>query len=911
MFYTHTHTHTHKFTRFQRELSYCLVLLFCCSMTSLTAQQRLDLSNYELVWSDEFDYAGATQEEKRSFMFDDVDPFGNPNDPKWYMGNIYSLPMNDPDNNSSASLIEAENIEVHDGMLYLYAKGINNSPKPHIHNGKTYLYHHTSSRITAKYDKDYPCKASWDTVNGDPPCDDFVKGFNYGIFEIRAKLPRSMGDYSSFWLWSDYWQCGDEGSRYKCDSTDLDDPGQQYNFPGWEIDGYETTQKPEGFSFWSTIQANGLSSRPDTCRHCATHYDWNNADPGETFHTYTLAWTPDRVTWFIDGNEIRSEYIDQHHGISQYKMNLILDNKNYLNSDSDPHIIDYVRVYRPKTVNYGQNTPYYCNNSYMGQYIWSSYGDMGRMNYESTFRNTPYTVNQNYRQTAIPTVEVQSTSNYNYHQTVSSMVTQNISSSYSRIYYTKKDGKLYRVINSNSGFSQPVVITTGLSSNTNLAVHPNNGNVYWKDNTNRLKVLYWTGSNSYGIGTLGYTPNDVKGGITVSPSNNYHGTRIYYISTNNNRLCYYEYCSGWYRHETPVTNVEELAISNNPEGKIFYKGSDNHVWTIWKYWDTNTTCSSSNPVSGWSYAPLDVPYDSTYADCSRDLAIHPDGHQIFYRTLDGELAYWDLQNSPVRIRSNVWGVAGNIIVNKTLDGRTEVFYVANNTGDPFNFRFKIKTYYERTAPQVDNKTQWQDATLDVFSPGVGGVGPNANYETGYYTGSNIALNNSHPTKVFCTYSTSNNIFGYYLGAYKESTNWNPLPQTPYEECLPVPFEIGNRFYNGFHIGLEGKVQNLDNEGLSENYETIETEEDGFFEEDNLNSDIIISPNPTTGFLNVDISGAWVNGNIQVFDGQGKLLIEKDKIINQIRLDISAYPKGIYLVRVYKAEEYVSRLILKQ
>lgn len=873
-------------------------------MTSLTAQRRLDLSNYTMVWNDEFNYQGTPQQIHYQ-MFDAPDA-------KWIEGFTYG-PFWYADDDDKRTLCSRNNVEVHNEHLYLKAKAGSGTK---LFNGTNYNYKRTAGIITSKYNKDYMCLASWD-MGDNIPWNDSTTGFNYGIFEIRAKLPRKENDFSAFWLWSGYWQCGNAGSDSSCLSPR--DSTEEFSFfPGWEIDVFEAKQSsnPEDFAFWSTVQANKLMS-PTPCIDCATYYDWKNSDPGKTFHTYTLAWTPNSITWFIDGNEIRSQYKNASDGIPLFKMNLILHAEDINGGNSDPLIVDYVRVYRPKNVNYALNSETYThfNNSvsstYTNNFIWRNRFSNDRQIYENIFSNTPYTVNQNYRkpQDANPVL----LSNI-FGDAPRALVVHNLSPSVARLYYTKPDNKLYRVTNVSNNFSTPSVITTGLHPETDIAVHLVNGNVYWKDNSNRLKVLYWTGSSSYGIGNVDVSwqyPNDVKGGITVSPSNNYHGTRIYYISTNNNRLCYYEYCSGWYRHETPVTNVEELAISNNPEGKIFYKGSDNHVWTIWKYWDTNTTCSSSNPVSGWSYAPLDVPYDSTYADCSRDLAIHPDGHQIFYRTLDGELAYWDLQNSPVRIRSNVWGVAGNIIVNKTLDGRTEVFYVANNTGDPFNFRFKIKTYYERTAPQVDNKTQWQDATLDVFSPGVGGVGPNANYETGYYTGSNIALNNSHPTKVFCTYSTSNNIFGYYLGAYKESTNWNPLPQTPYEECLPVPFEIGNRFYNGFHIGLEGKVQNLDNEGLSENYETIETEEDGFFEEDNLNSDIIISPNPTTGFLNVDISGAWVNGNIQVFDGQGKLLIEKDKIINQIRLDISAYPKGIYLVRVYKAEEYVSRLILKQ
>ncbi|MFK7950367.1 MAG: family 16 glycosylhydrolase [Saprospiraceae bacterium] len=424
-------------------------------MTSLTAQHRLDLSNYELVWSDEFDTYTGTQDDIRKLLFDDVDAQGNPNDPKWSSGNSFPNQFTGGDT-ATVNLIERENVEVHNGKLYLKSKeesGIYN------YGGTLYPYRKTSALIRSNYDKDYLCVPNWDGGD-DILCNQVTKGFHYGIFEIRAKLPRLKGDLSSFWMWSGYGQCGDPGSDGYCTEEDLNDEvSSKYLLPGYEIDVFEASQigndvddGGEGrnwndsedyneFNYWSTIQANQYT-QPTPCRHCATYYDWNNSDPGKEFHTYTLAWTPEKVTWFIDGNEIRSDYKDGNGGIPPFKMTLILMTLNHYIRDGAPFIIDYVRVYKPSSVDYTTSTAY-CNKTTpptpMGQYTWSSYSfDPDREQYENTFINTPYTIGEDYRKNPALNPTIEDYLDWQQSKYVSSLVNHRVNGSLHRLYYTKR-----------------------------------------------------------------------------------------------------------------------------------------------------------------------------------------------------------------------------------------------------------------------------------------------------------------------------------------------------------------------------------------------------------------------------------------------------------------------------------------
>jgi beta-glucanase (GH16 family) len=853
-------------------------------MSSLTAQRRLDLSNYVMVWNDEFDYTG-TQTQVHYQMFD------APN-AKWLDGFSYYKPFTGGGGtNEPLRIIRKKNVTVSSGTLKLKAQFDTEDPivdNYTVWKGTTYSSKHSTSVITANYDSDYYCPKGWD--ENDDGINDNQIGFNYGIFEIRAKLPRKIGDYSAYWFWANPYQCGNDLNSIKCsdDSTAID-----YHplYTGLEIDVFEAKQIGNGidnFVWWGSQLPNKLSN----CTDCRTYYDWKFSDPEKEFHTYTFAWAPNKMTWFIDGNEIRTE----ENGIPPYKMDLILSMTGWADTSHD-YEIDYVRVYRPVGVDYTA-TPFYQGTQYQGDYIWTDRGDPDRLQYENTFTNTPYFANENYRKVANGP-QVQNYAGLLALEYPDALAVHNLNNNNSRIYYTKNNGKIYLVNNTGTSFSNPSTVVTGdVHISTNIAVHPQNGQIYWKSPDNRLKVRYQSGTTWYTsyVDVSYQYPNDVFGNITVSPPNSEHDTRVYYISTNNNQLCYYEYCNGWYRHETPITAVAEFAISSDPQGKIFYRGLDNHIWVIWKFWDDNTPCNSNSPVSDWNYGPLDYPYASTFADCAGSLAVTLDGSKVFYKTTTGDLAYRTVSGNHQRFLADVNDVAGDIVAGETPDGRTEIFYVAKSTingvGD------KIKTYYERKAPLLNTTTLWQSGTLDVFSPGQGGNGLGASYNTGFYVDKYLAINPNAVNKVFCFYNHSGHpVSNKYLGAYIASTNWSSIPP-PYENCSEE---------TGWHNGFEGKQinPNIVNNEIPHNDEIRLNE--------NKESEVLensVFPNPTTGQITVQLKSDWCGAIIRVIDWTGRTISVQNDICQSIEIDLSEYPKGIYLIQINYNEELETKKILK-
>ncbi|MCX6232658.1 MAG: T9SS type A sorting domain-containing protein, partial [Bacteroidetes bacterium] len=77
----------------------------------------------------------------------------------------------------------------------------------------------------------------------------------------------------------------------------------------------------------------------------------------------------------------------------------------------------------------------------------------------------------------------------------------------------------------------------------------------------------------------------------------------------------------------------------------------------------------------------------------------------------------------------------------------------------------------------------------------------------------------------------------------------------------------------------------------------------------------IYPNPTSGLITVAINGSNSSLNLQLYDIVGKLIYEEKLLLkNQSitkNLDLSAYPKGIYFIKLSnKNTSKVERLILE-
>ena len=102
--------------------------------------------------------------------------------------------------------------------------------------------------------------------------------FTYGKFVTRAKGPNRKGTVQSFFT---YW----------------DGPGFYTN--GWNELDIEIVPSVEDSPFSTNVIYGDGHSKKETQSY-AQHFD-----PREDWHTYEMEWTPDYISWAIDGKEVR------------------------------------------------------------------------------------------------------------------------------------------------------------------------------------------------------------------------------------------------------------------------------------------------------------------------------------------------------------------------------------------------------------------------------------------------------------------------------------------------------------------------------------------------------------------------------------------------------------------------------
>ena len=69
------------------------------------------------------------------------------------------------------------------------------------------------------------------------------------------------------------------------------------------------------------------------------------------------------------------------------------------------------------------------------------------------------------------------------------------------------------------------------------------------------------------------------------------------------------------------------------------------------------------------------------------------------------------------------------------------------------------------------------------------------------------------------------------------------------------------------------------------------------------------PNPVHKFLIV--KSDIVFDNIEIFDFLGKLMSSNQETGNEIKLDISSYPSGIYFIRLNTDQGFIVKKIIKE
>lgn len=262
-------------------------LLFLFSHVSAQKSASDTVNEYELVWSDEFEYTGLPDSSKWTYDVGDGCPdicgWGN-NELQFYTED------------------RLKNARVENGNLIIEA------------------------HKEAYEDRDYT-SARLLTRNRD--------AWKYGRFEIRAKLPSGKGTWPAIWLLPEEWEYGGWPESGEIDLME---------HVGHEPNRVYATVHTQAFN-----HVNGTQDT-DTLR---------VPDAEENFHVYALEWTPEQISWSVDGQQY-STFENRHATYKEWPFDqpfhLILNiavGGNWGGAQGvddsiwpQKMIIDYVRVYQ-------------------------------------------------------------------------------------------------------------------------------------------------------------------------------------------------------------------------------------------------------------------------------------------------------------------------------------------------------------------------------------------------------------------------------------------------------------------------------------------------------------------------------------------------------------------------------------
>lgn len=111
---------------------------------------------------------------------------------------------------------------------------------------------------------------------------------------------------------------------------------------------------------------------------------------------------------------------------------------------------------------------------------------------------------------------------------------------------------------------------------------------------------------------------------------------------------------------------------------------------------------------------------------------------------------------------------------------------------------------------------------------------------------------------------------------------------------------------------------LDEEDIFSSFTSFpSSEEEDFFGDvftDKLNeSDVIIYPNPTKGALAVEIrnKNPQTQYQLTVLNFNGSIIFQKNHIENYTQIDLSSHPKGVYLLRIFSQDRFITWKIIKE
>ncbi|MBT9393436.1 glycoside hydrolase family 16 protein [Hymenobacter sp. NST-14] len=231
-----------------------LLLTLAALSEPARAQQRLRYRDWQLVWLEDFDtYRDVADMQARS--------------PWKFTPDTYRTLVN---NAGEDEYYDPHAAELHEGTLHLIARPL---PEPllyrYSYGGRdtVKVLHFESGWLSLK--SDYQPRREW----GDTARWPGNRGVQYGLFEIRCRLGAGAGTWPAFWL---------------------------FNGPT-EIDVLESLDHR---SFSNNLHWNP-SNGPARSRQ-AEFQARGGADLAAAFHTYTVSWTAQAVSFYLDGRLLRT-----------------------------------------------------------------------------------------------------------------------------------------------------------------------------------------------------------------------------------------------------------------------------------------------------------------------------------------------------------------------------------------------------------------------------------------------------------------------------------------------------------------------------------------------------------------------------------------------------------------------------
>lgn len=252
-----------------------------------------------------------------------------PNDPHW------QLVWEDNFNTLNTNLWEVKNnFDHHSGLANNFSEG-----EPQVYTNRTDNVFVSNGHLILKVKQEtYTCPDSALTDEGCSRQDKYGVPYNYtsgwvetkqayntqyGYIESRVKMPYGFGFWPAFWTYV--------GSGLPNHTNEA------------EIDIFENLGHKPSNIITTNIHKNYPDGNIYYEEHIPSNYSWAN-----TWHTYAIEWSPNKIIWYLDGSPIR---IFPNHGIIdpvRIILNLAIE-PGYLPNSSTPFpsymYVDYVKVY--------------------------------------------------------------------------------------------------------------------------------------------------------------------------------------------------------------------------------------------------------------------------------------------------------------------------------------------------------------------------------------------------------------------------------------------------------------------------------------------------------------------------------------------------------------------------------------